>query len=131
MEAIYSIGQLAKLTQCKVPTIRYYETISLLPETYRSVGNQRRYNEKHLQRLKFIRNSRLLGFNLDEIKQLIHLQECNDHSSRQAHSIAQKHLEDVQNKIEQLNLLAHELSSIVDCCHPEDNYECRVLEALS
>lgn len=129
-EKVYSIGQLSALTECKVPTIRYYEDIKILPQASRSLGNQRRYNKKHLQRLQFIRHSRALGFSLDEVKQLIHLQECSAHSPHQAHDIAQKHLQDVQQKISQLTALAQELSNIVDCCHHDDGYECRVLEAL-
>ena len=68
--AIYSIGKLSKLTQCKIPTIRYYEDIGLIPVASRSAGNQRRYNLSHLQRLQFIRHSRALGFNLNEIRQM-------------------------------------------------------------
>jgi DNA-binding transcriptional MerR regulator len=130
IEKVYSIGQLSKLTMCKVPTIRYYENIEILPQANRSLGNQRRYNKKHLQRLQFIRHSRTLGFSLEEVKQLIHLQECSAHSPHQAHEIAQRHLQDVQQKISQLTALAQELSNIVDCCHHDDDYECRVLEAL-
>lgn len=130
-EKVFSIGQLAKLTNIKVPTIRYYEEIAIMPVANRSLGNQRRYNAKHLQRLKFIGHSRMLGFSLDEVKQLIHLQECSEHSPHEAHQIAQKHLIDVQQKISQLTSLAQELSNIVDCCHHEDDYQCRVLDALA
>ena len=44
----YSIGQLGKETGCKVPTIRYYEKIGMLPEPRRSSGNQRIYGPEHL-----------------------------------------------------------------------------------
>ena len=131
IENVFSIGQLAKLTSIKIPTIRYYEEIEIMPVAYRSLGNQRGYNEKHLQRLQFIGHSRALGFSLEEIKQLIHLQECSNHSSHEAHDIAQKHLIDVQQKISQLQGLAQELSNIVASCHCDDEYQCRVLEALN
>ncbi len=39
----FTIGHLAKSTGCKVPTIRYYEQIGLLPTPRRSAGNQRVY----------------------------------------------------------------------------------------
>lgn len=129
-EEIYSIGQLARLTNIKIPTIRYYEDIDIMQPAFRSLGNQRRYNNQHLQRLQFVGHSRALGFSLDEIKQLLHLQECSAHSPYRAHEIAQQHLHDVQQKISQLTALAQELSNIVDCCHQGDDYQCRVLEAL-
>lgn len=129
--AIYTIGQLSRLTNCKVPTIRYYEQINLLATAGRSAGNQRRYNDEHLTRLRFIRHSRALGFNLDEIRQLIHLQRCTRHSPHEAHEIAQEHLSDVQQKIKQLQALEQELVKMVHCCNKGDPYQCRVLEVLN
>ena len=50
------IGELAKLTDCAVETIRYYERENLLPEPARSDGNYRVYTQAHAERLTFIRN---------------------------------------------------------------------------
>lgn len=129
--SIYSIGQLSKLTHCKIPTIRYYEEIELLSPAYRSEGNQRRYTKIHLSRLRFIRHSRDLGFNLQEIRQLIHLQTCAEHSPHEAHAIAQQHLSEVQKKIRQLQSLAAELTTVVNSCQQGDAVRCQVMEALS
>ncbi|NRA70135.1 MAG: helix-turn-helix domain-containing protein [Gammaproteobacteria bacterium] len=128
---IYSIGQLSKLVDCKVPTIRYYEQIEILPPATRSIGNQRRYNDDHLTRLRFVRHSRALGFNLEEVRQLIHLQTCAKHSKHEAHKIAATHLLDVQQKIKQLQALEQELTAIVNSCHAGDPYTCQVLDSLS
>lgn len=129
--SVFSIGKLAKLTNCKIPTIRYYEEIAILPEAGRSEGNQRRYNNTHLQRLNFILHCRTLGFNLDETRQLIHLQTCSDHDPHEAHQIAGKHLKDVQLKIRQLQALADELQSIVSSCNSDSAHQCNILSALN
>lgn len=63
-----SIGELSRATDCKVETIRYYEKIGLMPEPARSAGNQRRYGERHRDRLHFIRHSRQLGFSIEAIR---------------------------------------------------------------
>lgn len=63
-----SIGKLSAATGVKVPTIRYYEGIGLLPQAERSAGNQRLYGVKARERLAFIRHSRELGFSLDDIR---------------------------------------------------------------
>ena len=126
----FSIGQLSKLTNCKIPTIRYYEDIALLSPAFRSEGNQRRSKREHLVRLKFIRHSRDLGFNLKEIKQLIHLQTCANHSPHEAHGIAQHHLAQVQEKITKLQSLARELSVVINSCQQGDAIRCQVLDAL-
>ena len=52
-----TIGKLGTSTGVKVPTIRYYEQIGLLPEAERSVGNQRLYTHKAHERLAFIRHA--------------------------------------------------------------------------
>jgi len=128
--AVYTIGQLSKLTQCKIPTIRYYEKIKLLPQASRTQGNQRRYNQEQVKRLQFIRHSRALGFNIEEIRQLIHLQTCVNHSPHQAHQVAQQHLADVRQKISQLQALAEELQNLINC--PQgDPYHCQVLDVLN
>jgi len=128
---MYAIGALSKLTQCKIPTIRYYEEIGLLEPAHRSNGNQRRYNEDHLQRLRFVRHSRALGFNLQEIRQLIHLQHCNSHSLHEAHQIAKVHLIEVKSKIKQLQALELELAEMVESCDHGNSYHCNVLDALN
>jgi DNA-binding transcriptional MerR regulator len=49
----------------KVPTIRYYELIGLLPKPERTESNRRRYHAADLRRLVFIRHARELGFEID------------------------------------------------------------------
>ena len=46
-----TIGKLGEAARVKVPTIRYYEQIGLLPEAERSAGNQRLYGRKAQERL--------------------------------------------------------------------------------
>lgn len=129
--AVYSIGQIAKKTACKISTIRYYEEIEILAKAKRSEGNQRRYNENHLQRLIFIRHCRALGFSLDEIRQLIHLQTCSLHDPHEAHHIALLHLQDVRDKIVKLQSLANELQEMVAACAEGSPHQCEILNVLN
>ena len=69
------IGELAKLTDCQVETIRYYEREGLLPEPARSEGNYRLYTQAHVERLTFIRNCRSLDMTLEEIRSLLNLRD--------------------------------------------------------
>jgi DNA-binding transcriptional MerR regulator len=128
---IYSIGQLSKETQCKVPTIRYYEEIGLLDKPQRSQGNQRQYTSLQCQRLHFIRHSRALGFSLEEIKQLIDLQDNKGNDCQQADEIALRHLSDVREKIEQLRSLEKELLTMIETCHNKSTKECFILKSLN
>lgn len=82
------IGGLAKATGVKVPTIRYYESIGLMPEPWRTRTNRRHYGEPAAQRLRFIRHARELGFEIEAIRTLLALQEEPDRSCAEADTIA-------------------------------------------
>ena len=75
-----TIGKLGEAAGVKVPTIRYYEQIGLLPEAERSAGNQRLYSRKAQERLAFIRHARDLGFTLEAIRDLLSLSDRPDQS---------------------------------------------------
>ena len=57
------IGELSKLTGCPIPRIRFYEQKGLLPRPERSLGGQRLYDERAVERLHFITNCRANGVN--------------------------------------------------------------------
>ena len=66
---MFSIGELSRRTNVKVPTIRYYEESGLLDAPERTEGNQRRYDAKGLERLSFIKHARDLGFTIEAISE--------------------------------------------------------------
>ena len=70
-----TIGEAARQSGVKVPTIRYYEQIGLLSAPARSDGNRRQYEAGELRRLAFIRHSRELGFDIEAIRTLLTLQD--------------------------------------------------------
>ena len=65
LSEILPIGDVARHTGIKVPTIRYYEQIGLLPAPGRTEGNRRCYSKAAIRRLTFIRHARELGFEID------------------------------------------------------------------
>ncbi|MGH1352846.1 MAG: MerR family transcriptional regulator [Methyloligellaceae bacterium] len=131
MNGHVSIGTLSKQTGCKIPTIRWYEEQGLLPAAERTEGNQRRYGKNHLTILRFIRHARALGFDLEAIRQLLHLSSCSHHSPHEADEIAKKHLLEVRERIEKLQRLEKELTAMIDACDDNLAHDCRVLTVLS
>lgn len=129
---MFSIGQLSKQTQVKVPTIRYYEDIGILAPAERTEGNQRRYDAAGLERLSFIRHARELGFSIAAITSLIELQEHPDRSCCEAKEIADAQLSDVRAKIRKLQALGKELMRISKGCDGDGvTADCYVLKALA
>lgn len=127
---MFSIGELSKHTGVKIPTIRYYEQMGLIDAPERSEGNQRRYTKDGLSRLSFIRHSRDLGFSIEDIRGLLELSQHPEKPCNDAHSIAVRHLKDVQFRIAKLRRLERELKRISKCDsgHIAD---CAVIETLA
>ena len=126
-----SIGVLAEETGCKVPTIRYYEKVGLMPQPIRTSGNQRRYGPAHVDRLGFIRHARELGFPLDRIRDILALGDRPDRSCAEVDRIARDHLAAVEARLARLTALKQELERMVKQCGSGKVSDCRVIEVLS
>lgn len=125
-----SIGKLSRETGVKIPTIRYYEQIGLLPEPERNGGGQRIYARATLDRLSFIRHARELGFSLDDIRELIFLSENPSQNCHTADSIATRQLSALQNRIKRLQALETELQRMLGQCSGNTVDTCRIIQVL-
>ncbi len=126
-----AIGKVSEATGVKIPTIRYYEQIGLLPAPPRTEGNRRTYDRKDAERLTFIRHSRELGFEIDQIRTLLELQDRPDQSCADADTIAKARLVEVKAKIASLTALQAELERMVEGCPRGRVESCRVTEILA
>jgi DNA-binding transcriptional MerR regulator len=124
------IGKLSKAAGVKVPTIRYYEQIGLLPEPDRSAGNQRLYGAKTMDRLSFIRHARDLGFTLEAIRDLLSMSDNPHQSCEAADLIANAQLLAVRDRIVRLRALETELERMIAQCAHGTIADCRVIEVL-
>ncbi|WP_043827908.1 MerR family transcriptional regulator [Cereibacter sphaeroides] len=125
-----TIGKLAEAAGVKVPTIRYYEQIGLLPPPERSAGNQRLYGHRAEERLAFIRHARDLGFPLEAIRDLLSLSDRPDQSCEAADAIARAQLSAVRARIGRLRALEAELERMIGQCAHSTIADCRVIEVL-
>lgn len=126
-----TIGQLARKTGCKVPTIRYYEQIGLVPEPQRSPGNLRLYGTTHVARLGFIQRCRELGFAQESIRELLALSDEPDRSCEAVATIAHTHLTDVNRRLARLEALKSELERMIERCAGGRIEQCSIVEALA
>jgi MerR family copper efflux transcriptional regulator len=67
----YLIAEVAERSGFTPPTLRYYETIGLLPPPERGHNGYRVYGEATLERLGFINRAKQLGCSLEEIAELV------------------------------------------------------------
>ena len=125
------IGEAARQSGVKVPTIRYYEQIGLLPAPPRSEGNRRSYEASDLKRLGFIRHARELGFEIEAIRALLTLQDDPSQPCATADMIAKARLIDVEQRIQSLTALKLELEVMIEGCSHGQVAECQVIEVLA
>lgn len=125
------IGQAARQSGVKAPTIRYYERIGLLPAPPRTESNRRLYGHKDLRRLAFIRHARELGFGIESIRALLRLQDRPEQSCAAADAIARARLAEVKERIASLTALRGEFERMIAQCARGRVAECRVIESLA
>lgn len=125
------IGQAARQSGVKVPTIRYYEQIGLLPAPPRSEGNRRQYDDGDLRRLAFIRHARELGFEVEAIRTMLALQDRPEQSCAAVDEIARSRLSEVNQRIASLTALKAELERMLASCAHGQVAECRVIETVA
>lgn len=125
------IGEAARQSGVKVPTIRYYEQIGLLTQTQRTAGNRRFYGIAELSRLSFIRHARELGFDIEAIRTLSALQDNAEQSCNAADAIAKARLIEVDQRIRSLLALRTELERMISECSHGRVGDCRVIEILA
>lgn len=126
------IGELAKMAQCTTETIRFYEKIGLLFPAFRNENNYRFYGEKHIERLKFVRNCRALEMSHDEIRTLIEITEqpisCSEHDH--IHQLLTEHLHHIDERINELTHLRQQLSALQQHCQQSEPL-CGIVQELS
>lgn len=126
-----AIGTLSQQTGVKVPTIRYYEGIGLLPLPARTESNRRFYTSEAVRRLKFIRHARELGFEIESIRQLLSMADNPSQPCQGADSIAATHLREIEEKIARLTSLGEEIRRMISGCAHGHIEECRVIKGLA
>lgn len=124
------IGELARVTGTKAETIRYYESIGLLPRPDRTGSNYRDYGPGDLDRLSFIRHARGLGFEIADIRSLLDLGDHPERDCAEADRIASGHLGAVEKKIAQLEQLRAELVRMIGQCRGGQIADCRIMQSL-
>lgn len=129
--ASFMIGELAAATGAKVNTIRFYEDIGLMPRPARTRSGRRIYGERDLERLRFIRRARKLGFQTAEIRSLLALSDAPGTNCAEITAIAVRHLEDLNDKLSQLLLLRDELDRIAGLCGGGTVSECGIIRSLN
>lgn len=126
------IGTVARECGVSIDTIRYYEREGLLLPPQRRPSGYREYGEDALDRLRFIRRAKDLGFSLDDIRELLSLSNDREHGVKGVKQRAQRRLERVDERLAQLQRMRDGLEELIAHCPGHGALgKCPILRALS
>lgn len=125
-----NIGEASKASSVSAKMIRYYEQIGLIPPADRTVAGYRAYSQADVHRLRFIRRARDLGFSVAEITDLLGLWNDTSRHSADVKRLAEQHIDDLEQRIENMRQMSDTLKSLISCCAGDDRPECPILQRL-
>jgi Cu(I)-responsive transcriptional regulator len=126
-----NIGEAAQAAGVSAKMIRHYEQIGLVTAAARTDAGYRRYDERDVSVLRFIRQSRRLGFSMPQIADLLGLWSDRRRASREVQQLARQHLADLEQKLRELAEMKAALERLVASCHGSDDPHCAILDELA
>lgn len=126
-----NIGAAAKSAGISVKIIRHYESEGILPKAKRTDAGYRVYDEKDVHIFRFVKKARDLGFSLPEVKRLLSLWRNKTRKSEEVKTIANKHIDILDQKIRELESMKGALQQLAKHCYGDHRPECPILDELA
>ncbi|HEX3646030.1 MAG TPA: MerR family transcriptional regulator [Vicinamibacterales bacterium] len=124
-------SQTASAAGVNAQTLRYYERRGLLARPPRRGSGYREYPADAVRIVRFIKRAQDLGFSLDEIEELVRLRGVGRGERHRVRAIAQRKLEDIEQKIVHLQSMRAALRQLVESCHRGGAADCPIIDALN
>ncbi|HSV81953.1 MAG TPA: Cu(I)-responsive transcriptional regulator [Ramlibacter sp.] len=126
-----NIGDAARLSGVSPKMVRHYEGLGLLPAVTRTDAGYRQYSEAEVHTLRFIKRARDLGFSMQEIGELVSLWQNRRRASASVRRIAQKHADELAQRIAAMQEMRNTLGHLIACCHGDERPDCPILDDLA
>jgi MerR family copper efflux transcriptional regulator len=126
-----NIGQASNASGISAKMIRYYESIGLIKAGKRTDAGYRTYGENDVHTLRFIKRARTLGFSLEQIADLLSLWQDPARASADVKAIAQAHVAELQQRIQELTEMRNTLNHLAQACAGDHRPDCPILQSLA
>lgn len=126
-----NIGEAARLSGVPAKTIRYYESVGLLPAGPRRDNGYRDYGAAEVDALRFVRRARSLGFSVQEAAALLGFQRDAGRAGGDVRELARRHIAEIDAKTAELAEMRAVLAALVDRCPGGADPDCPILDALA
>ena len=127
----FNIGEAASRSGVSAKMVRHYESLGLLPTVARTDSGYRRYSDKEVHTLRFIRRARDLGFSMAEIGKLLKLWQKRHRASADVKHIAELQVADLARRMAKMAEMRDALRHLAKCCQGDQRPDCPILEKLS
>lgn len=108
------IGEVAARSGSTATAIRYYESIGLMAAPRRSRAGYRRYGERAVEEVLFIRKAQVLGFSLDEVREILTLARSGRRPCDRVRALARRHLDVVDERLARLTAYRAQLATLLE-----------------
>ncbi|MBF6439608.1 MerR family transcriptional regulator [Nocardia cyriacigeorgica] len=124
-------GELAARAGVNAQTLRYYERRGLLTRPPRSQSGYRSYPDEAVTTVRFVKHAQDLGFNLDEIEELLHLADGGPEDCDAARTLARDRVGQLAERIADLQRMQRSLTELIATCErPREQRSCPILISL-
>ena len=126
-----NIGEASRRSGVSAKMLRYYESLGLLGTVSRTGSGYRLYSQSDVHTLQFIKRCRDLGFSMAEIGELVNLWQNRRRTSASVKRIAQKHLDELTERIAAMQAMQRTLQQLLHHCHGDERPDCPILDDLA
>lgn len=113
---MFQVGEVSRTLGINPQTLYFYERIGLIPAPERTPAGYRLFSQSDMERLAFIVQVKALGLSLDEIKDILSLKDGRSLTCQAVHERLCKKLNEIEQQIQQLQALHHQLTLLVNHC---------------
>lgn len=125
-----NISDAARLSGLSNKMVRHYESVGLILPPSRSRAGYRQYSQDNVEELAFIAHARTLGFSITQIRDLLSLRQDPHRASREVKAVAQRHLQELEDKMQELKRMKTLLNDMIAKCPGDDDPNCTILQQL-
>ncbi len=110
LRAALKIGEVSRLSGIGIEALRFYERSGLLDKPSRTQSGYRVYDAEVIERLAFIKRAQLLGFSLEEIKQVIAEARAGESPCAEVREIVRRRLQELDERMREMRRHRNELA---------------------
>ena len=125
------IGEAARRSGLTVKTVRYYANIGMVTPRQDVNTGYRIYDEDDVAKLQFVGKARRFNFSVEECREVLSLYEDRNRPSREVKALTVKKIGEIDARLEELQSLKDELSTLAASCDGDHRSHCPILNALS